>query len=99
MHTDIYACPTCGEASKRVSEDFVESDVFLTGEVNFLANALSREEKDRENLWLSIALYVSVLAAEAFIVILLLLVPTLFRRRMLPRCRQNSADQECRKLQ
>src|SRR5882762_967736 len=75
------ASPEIVPPPPRVSEDFVESDVFLTGEVNFLANALSREEKDREKFWLSIALYVSVLAAEVFIVILLLLVPTLFRRR------------------
>src|SRR5438552_17047343 len=62
----------------RVSEELVEKDVFLTGEVNFLANAQAREERARKNLWLWIASYGLVLMAEMGV---LLLVPNLFRHR------------------
>src|SRR5215468_2247036 len=55
----------------RVSEELVEKDVFLTGEVNFLADAIVREEKAKKNRWLAVALYAAVLGVEAIILLIL----------------------------
>src|SRR5262245_57840926 len=65
----------------RVSEDLVEKDIFLTGEVNFLADAIAREERLRKNRWLTFALYAAVLGMEVIVLLLLLLVPGLLHRR------------------
>jgi TonB family protein len=78
----------------RVSEELVEKDVFLTGEVNFLANAETRERKARENRWLTVTLYGSVVLAELIFVLLVFLVPSLFRRR-----EPTSAEQEIARKQ
>ena len=61
----------------RVSEELVEKDVFLTGEVNFLANQELREKQARKNLIdraYSIVLHAAVL-------LLLIFQPKLFNRR------------------
>ena len=61
----------------RVSEELVEKDVFLTGEVNFLANEELREKQARKNLIdraYSIVLHAAVL-------LLLIFQPKLFNRR------------------
>jgi TonB family protein len=61
----------------RVSEELVEKDVFLTGEVNFLANEALREKQARKNLIdraYSIVLHAAVL-------LLLIFQPKLFNRR------------------
>jgi TonB family protein len=61
----------------RVSEELVENDVFLTGEVNFLANEEIRERQNRKSLVeraYSIVLH-------AAIVLLLIFQPKLFSRR------------------
>jgi TonB family protein len=61
----------------RVSEELVEKDVFLTGEVNFLANEELREKQARKNLIdraYSIVLHAAV-------VLLLIFQPKLFSRR------------------
>src|SRR5262245_28632275 len=61
----------------RVSEELVEKDVFLTGEVNFLANEEIREKQNRKSLierTYSIVLH-------AAIVLLLIFQPKLFSRR------------------
>ncbi len=65
----------------RVSEELVEKDIFLTGEVNFLADAITREERLRQNRWLTLALYAAVFGAEVIVILVLLLVPALFLRR------------------
>src|SRR5215471_1250342 len=65
----------------RVSEELVEKDVFLTGEVNFLADAIAREERLRKNRWLTLALYGAVLGMEAIVILVLLLAPGLLHRR------------------
>jgi TonB family protein len=61
----------------RVSEELVEKDVFLTGEVNFLANEELREKQARKSLMeraYSIVLHAAV-------VLLLIFQPKLFSRR------------------
>lgn len=78
----------------RVSEELVEKDVFLTGEVNFLANAEVRERKARQNRWLTVTVYASVLTAELAFVLLIFLVPSLFRRR-----EPSAAEQEIARKQ
>src|SRR5262249_8810667 len=65
----------------KVSEDLVEKDVFLTGGVSCLADALLREENANKNRWLAVALYSAVLGVEAIILLILVLVPPLSRRR------------------
>src|SRR5207249_11455685 len=60
----------------RVSEELVEKDVFLTGEVNFLANEELREKQARKSLLeraYSIVLHAGVL-------LLLIFQPKLFSR-------------------
>jgi TonB family protein len=64
-----------------VSDELVERDVFLTGEVNFLAGAEARERRASQDLWLAITLYTSVVLVELIFVLLIFLVPGLFRRR------------------
>jgi TonB family protein len=61
----------------RVSEELVEKDVFLTGEVNFLANEELREKQARKSL---IERAYSVVL-HAAIVLLLIFQPKLFSRR------------------
>src|SRR5215469_11791170 len=64
----------------RVSDELVEKDVFLTGEVNFLAGAEVRERIASQNLWLNITLAAAVVLAEVIFILLFFLVPSLFRR-------------------
>src|SRR5262249_28310616 len=64
----------------RVSDELVEKDVFLTGEVNFLAGVDVRERIASQNLWLNITLYGAVVLAEVIFILLIFLVPSLFRR-------------------
>jgi len=61
----------------RVSEELVENDVFLTGEVNFLANEEIRERQNRKSL---IERAYSIVL-HAAIVLLLIFQPKLFSRR------------------
>jgi len=71
------ALPEIVPPPSRVSEELVEKDVFLTGEVNFLANEELREKQARKNLIdraYSIVLHVAV-------VLLLIFQPKLFSRR------------------
>src|SRR5215467_3820887 len=78
----------------RVSEELVEKDVFLTGEVNFLADAEVRERKARQNRWLTVTVYASVLTVELAFVLMIFLVPGLFRRR-----EPSAAEQEIARKQ
>lgn len=71
------ALPEIVPPPSRVSEELVERDVFLTGEVNFLANEELREKQARKNLTdraYSIVLHAAVL-------LLLIFQPKLFNRR------------------
>src|SRR5215831_15024366 len=71
------ALPEIVPPPPRVSEELVEKDVFLTGEVNFLANEELREKQARKSLIdraYSIVLH-------AAIVLLLIVQPKLFSRR------------------
>jgi TonB family protein len=61
----------------RVSEELVEKDVFLTGEVNFLANEELREKQARKSL---IERAYSIVL-HAAVVLLLIFQPRLFSRR------------------
>jgi TonB family protein len=61
----------------RVSEELVEKDVFLTGEVNFLANEELREKQARKSL---IERAYSIVL-HAAVVLLLVFQPRLFSRR------------------
>jgi outer membrane biosynthesis protein TonB len=61
----------------RVSEELVEKDVFLTGEVNFLANEELREKQARKSL---IERAYSIVL-HAAVVLLLVFQPKLFSRR------------------
>jgi len=61
----------------RVSEELVEKDIFLTGEVNFLANEELRERQARKTL---IDRAYSVVL-HAAIILLVILQPKLFSRR------------------
>ena len=77
----------------RVSEELVAKDVFLTGEVNFLADAVLREVKRRQKRWLTVGLYVSVLLFETLLIAVMIFVPGLFHREPTP------ADQEIARKQ
>jgi TonB family protein len=71
------ALPEIVPPPSRVSEELVEKDIFLTGEVNFLANEELREKQARKNLIdraYSIVLHAAVL-------LLLIFQPKLFSRR------------------
>ena len=84
------ALPEIVPPPSRVSEELVEKDVFLTGEVNFLANEELREKQARKNLIdraYSIVLHVAVL-------LLLIFQPKLFNRRP-----PSAADQEIARKQ
>src|ERR1043166_6438310 len=61
----------------RVSEELVEKDIFLTGEVNFLANEELREKQARKSL---IERAYSIVL-HAAVVLLLIFQPRLFSRR------------------
>jgi len=62
---------------QRVSEELVEKDIFLTGEVNFLANEELREKQARKSL---IERAYSIVL-HAAVVLLLIFQPRLFSRR------------------
>ena len=62
----------------RVSEELVSKDVFLSGEVNFLADAEVREKNHQRNLWTAIGLYAGVLFAEIGAFVALLILASLF---------------------
>jgi TonB family protein len=87
------ASPEVVPPPPRVSEELVEKDVFLTGEVNFLADAILREVKRRQKRWLTIGLYASVLVFEAALIALMILVPNLFHHE------PTAADQEIARKQ
>lgn len=88
------ASPEVVPPPSRVSDELVEKDVFLTGEVNFLAGVDVRERIASQNLWLNIILYSAVVLAEIIFILLIFLVPSLFRRH-----EPSAAEQEIARKQ